>query len=143
MTHLRAPSPAAIRHAIGECAALVALGIAFVVGMPIVAVVLFLLRGALAAGLAIVVFATAAVTTWHLVAPRLPLSWRQALEEYAAPTVIAIAIVACLPVVALLLFLVRGALLTSVAAVIVIGCVLSLWRHLTSHHATQHADQTK
>lgn len=117
-----------------------AVGTAMIICMPALAIAAFLLRGIVISGLAVVIATIAIIGVCELVWPRLPARMRHALHEYAGPAAFGLAMVVCMPLLAVLAFVVQGTVAALLAAaaitVVALSCGAAVWRHiaLARHH---------
>lgn len=108
-----------------------ALGLAIVVCMPVLGLAAFLLRGVAVAVFAVVVAIATMVGIWHLIEPTLSPRWRMILREYAAPIALGVSVVVCMPLLAVVAFVVQGTVVALLAMGAVIVAIVGLW-HLVA-----------
>lgn len=100
---------------------------ALVVSVPALAIVLFLLRGIAVAMIVLAAGGVCVVWLCREIAHGMPESWRAAIREYAAPTAFALSLVACMPAIAIVAFLLRGTLMTAFVAVFLLALAAAAW----------------
>jgi len=117
-----------------------AVGTAIIGCMPALAIAAFLLRGVVISGLAVIIATAAIIGVCELVWPRLPARMRYALHDYAGPAAFGLAMVICMPLLAVLAFVVQGTIAALVAAAVLTVAALTsgaaIWRRiaLARHH---------
>lgn len=54
--------------------------------------------------------------------------WRSSLREYVVPTLLALGLIICLPLLGILAMMVRSAVVVVIAAVVAVCGIVGLWR---------------
>lgn len=124
------PTPNLFRNYVGPAA----LALALVLCMPVLGAAAFVLRGIIVATIAVAIAASVTVWVWHLIEPTLGPRARWILRNYALPTAIGVAIVVCLPLLAVLAFVVQGTVAALLATGLVIFAGVEGWRAFILTH---------